>query len=132
MTRSSVRFGCAILGLLRNMDIEKSWQCCARLQYLQCRHMLPTDRTLCLLTFCVHIIGLLSLRVTCVILNLTYLTLYVAVLSIVGANDPAIYLILTKYTGCIFYAVPEHCSCHGMSRRMQDFCAIMLPCSGIR
>lgn len=61
-----------------------------------------------------------------------YLTIYVAVLFIVRAGDAAIYLILTKYTGCIFYAVSEHCSCHSMSQRMQDFCAIKLACSGIR
>jgi hypothetical protein len=30
----------------------------------------------------------------------------VAVFSIVRADDPAIYRILTKYTGCIFYAFP--------------------------
>ena len=88
------------------MNIETIWQCCARLKYVQSRQWLPTDLTLCLLTFCVHIIVLLSLRVTCVILNLMYLTLYVAVLSIVRAGDPAIYRTLTKYTGCIFYAFP--------------------------
>jgi hypothetical protein len=35
-----------------------------------------------------------------------YLTLYVAVISIVRAVDQAIYRTLTKYTGCTFYAFP--------------------------
>ena len=33
-------------------------------------------------------------------------------------------------TGCLFYRVCEHGSCHGTSRNMQTFCAKKLPCSG--
>ena len=32
-------------------------------------------------------------------------------------------------TVCFFYRSSDHCSSHGMSRRMQAVCEIRLPCS---
>jgi hypothetical protein len=36
----------------------------------------------------------------------------------------------SEYTGCLFYHGLEHGSCHGISRHMQAFCEMNLPCLG--
>jgi hypothetical protein len=53
-----------------------------------------------------------------------------------GIRDGYGGIILTlKHSDCYkspLYFVPEHGNCHGISRRMQTFYAIRLPCSGTR
>lgn len=132
IAKSSVCFRCAILGLLRNPNAEASGPCYAHLKQLQCREMLTAYRTLCLLMFCVRIIGYFFLTMTCILLNLTYWTLYVLIVSVMHVSDPVTYGILTKYTGCIFCDIPEHFNCHGVSRRMPALYTMKLPCSGTR
>lgn len=40
-------------------------------------------------------------------------------------------LFLRRYVGSLYY-VPKRGSCHGISRRMQDFSAMKVPSSGTR
>lgn len=47
-----------------------------------------------------------------------------------GIRKERILNTLTLSTGCPFYRVTEHGSCHGMSRRTQAFYEIKQPCQG--